>query len=63
MDQSAVLRATLNSLAMMNVADVINSQRRRPSIEDEEEKVERNLEEMSRVQRVTNPFAKNKRNE
>ena len=27
MDQSAVLRATLNSLAMMNVANVINAQK------------------------------------
>ena len=62
MDQSAVLRATLNSLAMMNVANVINSQRRRPSIDDEEEKIERDLEKMSRVQRVSNPFAKENRN-
>ncbi len=29
MDRSAVLRATLNSLAMMNVADVINARHRR----------------------------------
>lgn len=38
MDQSAVLRATLNSLAMMNVANVINSQRRKPTIEENEDK-------------------------
>jgi len=61
MDQSAVLRATLNSLAMMNVANVINSQRRKPSIEDEEEKIERDLNEMARVQRVSNPFRDKKR--
>ncbi len=29
MDQSAVLRATLNSLAMMNVADVINAKKKK----------------------------------
>ena len=51
MDQSAVLRATLNSLAMMNVANVINSNKRKPVIEDEEKK---DLDEMIRVQRIRN---------
>lgn len=34
MDQSAVLRATLNSLAMMNVADVINAKKRKITLKD-----------------------------
>ena len=37
MDQSAVLRATLNSLAMMNVANVINSKKRKITLFDEED--------------------------
>ncbi len=61
MDQSAVLRATLNSLAMMNVANVINSQRRKPSIEDDEEKIEHDLDEIARVKGVSNPFSKQDR--
>ena len=56
MDQSAVLRATLNSLAMMNVANVINSNKRKPVIEDEEKDIEKDLDEMMRVQRIKNPF-------
>ncbi|MDR1168285.1 MAG: hypothetical protein LBK53_05270 [Heliobacteriaceae bacterium] len=35
MDRSAVLRATLNSLAMMNVADVINARKRAISPDDD----------------------------
>ena len=58
MDQSAVLRATLNSLAMMNVANVINSQKRKPSVEDEEEKIEHDLDEIARIKKVSNPFKK-----
>lgn len=54
MDQSAVLRATLNSLAMMNVANVINSNKRKPVIEDEEKNIKRDLDEMIRVQRIRN---------
>ena len=34
MDQSAVLRATLNSLAMMNVADVINAKKKKINLRD-----------------------------
>ena len=54
MDQSAVLRATLNSLAMMNVANVINSNKRKPVIEEEEKKIKQDLDEMIRVQRIKN---------
>ena len=61
MDQSAVLRASLNSLAMMNVANIINSNKRKPAIEEQEEKIERDLDEMIKVQRVTNPFKDNKK--
>lgn len=57
-DQSAVLRATLNSLAMMNVANVINSNKRKPTPEDEEEEIEKDLDEMIRVRKVDNPFKK-----
>lgn len=35
MDQSAVLRATLNSLAMMNVANVINAKKKKITLKDE----------------------------
>lgn len=61
-DKSAVLRATLNSLAMMNVANVINSQRRKPSVEQEEENIQRDLDEMARVKKVSNPFQEKKNN-
>lgn len=47
-DQSAVLRATLNSLAMMNVANVLSSQRRKPVL-DEEDKITEDLKEILRV--------------
>ena len=40
MDQSAVLRATLNSLAMMNVANVINAKKR--SILDDKNREQQN---------------------
>ena len=35
MDQSAVLRATLNSLAMMNVANVINAKKKKITLKEE----------------------------
>lgn len=46
-DRSAQLRATLNSLAMMNVANLINKSKKKKSILDEasEEKQEQNLKE------------------
>lgn len=37
MDQSAVLRATLNSLAMMNVANVINAKKKKIILKDDED--------------------------
>ena len=52
MDQSAVLRATLNSLAMMNVANVINSQRRKPTLTEEEEKISNELKDILRVKEI-----------
>ena len=61
MDQSAVLRATLNSLAMMNVANVINSNKRKPELEKEEELIIDDLEEMLKVKRVSNPFKEDKK--
>ncbi|MBR1425760.1 hypothetical protein IJ579_09395 [bacterium] len=54
MDQSAVLRATLNSLAMMNVANVLNSNKRKPSIDAEEEKIAEDVKEILRVQKIKN---------
>ncbi len=52
MDQSAVLRATLNSLAMMNVANVLNSQKRKPSLSEEEEKIAQDVKEILRVHKI-----------
>ncbi len=52
-DQSAVLKATLNSLAMMNVANVLSSQRRKPVLE-EEDKITEDLKEILRVKRLQN---------
>jgi len=37
MDQSAVLRATLNSLAMMNVANVINARKKKITLNNDDE--------------------------
>ena len=53
MDQSAVLRATLNSLAMMNVANVLNAKKRKPVL-NEEEKVAQDLKEILRLKRLQN---------
>ncbi len=53
MDQSAVLRATLNSLAMMNVANVINAKKRKPVV-DEEDKITEDLKEILRVKKLQN---------
>jgi len=52
-DQSAVLKATLNSLAMMNVANVLSSQRRKPVL-NEEDKITEDLKEILRVKRIQN---------
>lgn|SRR5574344_247578 len=53
MDQSAVLRATLNSLAMMNVANVINSKKHKPVL-DEEDKITEDLKEILRLKKLQN---------
>lgn len=52
-DQSAVLRATLNSLAMMNVANVINAKKRK-AVLDEEDKITEDLKEILRVRKLQN---------
>lgn len=55
MDQSAVLRATLNSLAMMNVANVLNAKKHKqnPIEEDlEKEDIVENLKETLRVRAI-----------
>ncbi len=52
MDQSAVLRATLNSLAMMNVANVLNSNKRKPSLTKDEEKIAADVKEILRVHKI-----------
>lgn len=50
MDQSAVLRATLNSLAMMNVANVLNAKKRK-AVLDEEDKITEDLKEVLRMKK------------
>ena len=50
MDQSAILRATLNSLAMMNVADVLNAKKRKKVLE-EEDKITDDLKEILKIKR------------
>lgn len=50
-DKSAVLRATLNSLAMMNVANVINSQKHK-RVMDEEDKITEDLKEILRLKKM-----------
>ena len=56
MDQSEVLRATLNSLAMMNVANVLNAKKRKPALEEEEREITEDLKEILRVRRLQNQF-------
>lgn len=63
MDQSAVLRATLNSLAMMNVANVINSNKRKTTLEEREDKIAKDLDELLKVKNIENPFYKEKDSE
>ncbi len=58
MDQSAVLRATLNSLAMMNVANVLNAKKRKPVV-DEEEKIADDLKELLRIKKQQNQSKQN----
>ena len=47
-DRSAVLRATLNSLAMMNVANVINARKRKITLHDDED----NLDEKIKIRKI-----------
>jgi hypothetical protein len=58
MDQSAVLRATLNSLAMMNVANVLNAKKRKPALEEEEREITEDLKEVLRIKRLQNSLEK-----
>ena len=58
MDQSAVLRATLNSLAIMNVADVLNAKKRKKI--PNENKITEDLKEILRVKRIQNQQEKEK---
>ncbi len=58
MDQSAVLRATLNSLAMMNVANVLNAKKRKPVL-DEEDKITEDLKEILRMKKLQNQTTTN----
>ena len=51
-DRSAVLRATLNSLAMMNVANVINSRKKALEEQRERDKQRANNEEEIQEQRL-----------
>lgn len=62
MDQSAVLRATLNSLAMMNVANVINAKKRKPVV-DEEDKITEDLKEILRVKKLQNQLNRKHKDE
>src|SRR5574344_440870 len=50
MDRSAVLRATLNSLAMMNVANVINARKQALNKDEKKqlEEIRNNLEQQSK---------------
>ena len=49
MDQSAVLKATLNSLAMMNVANVINARKRKITLDSRDED---NLEKVKEIEEI-----------
>jgi hypothetical protein len=55
-DRSAQLRATLNSLAMMNVANVLNKKKRAEDILDEEKKEETEKEERELDEEFLNDF-------
>lgn len=55
-DRSAQLRATLNSLAMMNVANVLNKKKRAEDILEEEKKEEEIKEEKELDEEFLNDF-------
>lgn len=50
MDQSAVLRATLNSLAMMNVANVINAKKKKIVLNEENAEDEKKNEKIKKLE-------------
>ena len=53
-DRSAVLRATLNSLAMMNVANVINA--RKKALEEQKEREKASLSDEERQEELEKEF-------
>ncbi len=53
-DRSAVLRATLNSLAMMNVANVINA--RKKALEEQKEREDQSLKEETTQEELEKEF-------
>jgi hypothetical protein len=53
-DRSAVLRATLNSLAMMNVANVINA--RKKALEEQKEREQASLSDEERQEELEKEF-------
>ena len=55
-DRSALLRATLNSLAMNNVASVINSKRHKKGLSDLENEEETSEEEEEEIKRLEDVF-------
>ena len=55
-DRSAVLRATLNSLAMMNVANVINSRKKALEEQKERDKATQKNEEKSAEEELEKEF-------
>lgn len=53
MDQSAVLRATLNSLAMMNVANVINARKRKITLDSrDEDNLDEKIKEIEEIKKL-----------
>ncbi len=54
MDQSAVLRATLNSLAMMNVANVINAKKKKITLnKDDEDNLDEKIKKIEESLKLT----------
>lgn len=53
-DRSAVLRATLNSLAMMNVANVINA--RKKAIEEQKEREKKSVSQDEQKEKLEKEF-------
>lgn len=57
MDRSAALRATLNSLAMMNVANVINNKKKSILDDKKNSKAEAKREELEKILALTDETA------